>query len=402
MNSLILSIDGNIGSGKSTLYNKLQTYYKDRKDICFVPEPVEDWKDIVDDKGTPILTNLYQDTKKYAFRFQMMAYISRLNLLRKAIKQNYKIIITERCVQTDRHVFAKMLYDDGNIEHDEYQIYNKWFYEFLDEINIAGIIYVKANPEICDQRVKIRAREGETIPLEYLQKCHQYHENWLCNEKKKLVIDANIDITNNIDAEKAWIQAIDKWIQEDILNEKGTWECSPYCPNGPIWVPEGYILDGLNLVKIDNDKNTKYILRFDGACRGNPSDQLGLGCILYENGTKIDERSQKINVKSGTNNQAEYLAMLSGLKMCLNNNIKNVLVQGDSELIIKQINGVYKVNNEKLLTYYNIAISLKLQFENITFQHIKREQNKEADLLANKALDDKDTQEWVWPDGCIS
>ena len=220
MNSLILSIDGNIGSGKSTLYNKLQTYYKDRKDICFVPEPVDDWKDIVDNKGTPILTNLYQDTKKYAFRFQMMAYISRLNLLRKAIKQNYKIIITERCVQTDRHVFAKMLYDDGNIEHDEYQIYNKWFYEFLDEINIAGIIYVKANPEICDQRVKIRAREGETIPLEYLQKCHKYHEEWLCHEKKKMVIDANVDINNNIDAERSWIQARFSWLTWEIVMMK--------------------------------------------------------------------------------------------------------------------------------------------------------------------------------------
>jgi ribonuclease HI len=137
-------------------------------------------------------------------------------------------------------------------------------------------------------------------------------------------------------------------------------------------VYDGYVLDGLNLVKIDKDKNTKYILRFDGACRGNPSDELGLGSILYENGTKLDERSQKINVKSGTNNQAEYLALLSGLKMCLNNDIKNVLVQGDSELIIKQINEIYKVNNEKLLTYYNIAISLKLQFENISFEHIKR------------------------------
>ena len=81
--------------------------------------------------------------------------------------------------------------------------------------------------------------------------------------------------------------------------------------------------------------------------------------------------------------------------MCLNNDIKNVLVQGDSELIIKQINGIYKVNNEKLLTYYNIAISLKLQFENITFEHIKRELNKEADKLANKALDGKDVEEWV-------
>uniref|UniRef100_A0A6C0CIS7 RNase H type-1 domain-containing protein n=1 Tax=viral metagenome TaxID=1070528 RepID=A0A6C0CIS7_9ZZZZ len=354
MNSLILSIDGNIGSGKSTLYNKLKLHYKDRNDICFVPEPVEDWHDIIDDKGTPILTNLYQNTKKYAFRFQMMAYISRLNLLRKAIQKKYKIIITERCVQTDKNVFAKMLYDDGNIEHDEYQIYNKWFYEFLDEINIAGIIYVKADPEVCDKRVKIRAREGETIPLEYLQKCHKYHEDWLCNEKKRMVIDANIDITNNIDAERAWLSTIDKWIHEDIISQA---------------------------------KPSKYLLQFDGACRGNPSNKLGLGCILYENGKILDERSQQIQVISGTNNQAEYLSLLSGLKMCINNNIKNVLVQGDSELIINQINGIYNVNNKQLSTYYNIVIKQIAEFDKITFQHIKRDKNKAADKLANEALD---------------
>jgi len=355
MNSLILSIDGNIGSGKSTLYNKLQTYYKDRKEICFVPEPVDDWKYIVDDKGTPILTNLYQDTKKYAFRFQMMAYISRLNLLRKAIKQKYKIIITERCVQTDRHVFAKMLYDDGNIEHDEYQIYNKWFYEFLDEINIAGIIYVKANPEICDQRVKIRAREGETIPLEYLQKCHKYHENWLCNEKKKMVIDANIDITNNIDAEKAWIQAIDKWIQEDILNEKG---------------------------------NSSYLLQFDGACRGNPSKYMGLGSILYKDGKKKETRKEKVQSNPrGTNNQAEYLSLIMGLDIAIENGIEELLVQGDSELIINQINGLYKVKDPQLKGLYDIIKEKLGSFKKITFQHIKREFNKEADKLANEALD---------------
>jgi len=388
MNSLIISIDGNIGSGKSTLYNKLQTHYKDNKDICFVPEPVDDWRDIVDKNGTPILTNLYQDTKKFAFRFQMMAYISRLNLLRKAIKQNYKIIITERCVQTDRNVFAKMLYDDGNIEHDEYQIYNKWFYEFLDEINIAGIIYVKANPEICDQRVKIRAREGETIPLEYLQKCHKYHEEWLCNEKNKMVIDANVDITSNMDAEKAWIYTIEKWIQEDILKEKGTWESSPYCPNGPIWVPEGYYLDGLNLVKMN--EVDKYVLQFDGACRGNPSNNLGLGCVLYKNGKIIKTRSQNIGKENGTNNQAEYLSLLSGLKMCKNMNVKEVLVQGDSELVINQMNGIYNVNNNTLSIYHNIATSLALDFENIKFEHIKRNLNKVADKLANDGLNNKE------------
>jgi len=129
---IILSIDGNIGSGKSTLYKDLQAYYSNNADICFVPEPVDDWTHIVDANNTPILTNLYKDTKKYAFRFQMMAYISRLHLLRQKVKENkYKIIISERSVQTDRNVFAKMLYDDGLIEHDEYQIYNKWFDEFF-------------------------------------------------------------------------------------------------------------------------------------------------------------------------------------------------------------------------------------------------------------------------------
>ena len=121
---IILSIDGNIGSGKSTLYTDLKDYYSSNTDIGFCPEPVDNWGSIVDKEGVPILTNLYKDTKKYAFRFQMMAYISRLHLLKSIIKDNkYKVIICERSVQTDRNVFAKMLYDDDMIEHDEYQIY---------------------------------------------------------------------------------------------------------------------------------------------------------------------------------------------------------------------------------------------------------------------------------------
>ena len=112
---LILSIDGNIGSGKSTLYADLQVYYANNPDICFVPEPVDEWSKIVDHQGTPILTNLYKDTSKYAFRFQMMAYISRLVILKQALTKGYDIIISERSLNTDRNIFAKMLYDDGKI-----------------------------------------------------------------------------------------------------------------------------------------------------------------------------------------------------------------------------------------------------------------------------------------------
>jgi len=223
MNSpLILSIDGNIGSGKSTLYADLQRYYANSTDICFVPEPVDEWKSIIDHEGTPILTNLYKDTSKYAFRFQMMAYISRIHLLRQKIKENkYKIIISERCVQTDKNVFAQMLFDDGMIDHDEFQIYLNWFDEFLDEIVLGGIIYVRAEPVVCDGRVKIRSREGETIPIEYLTKCHNYHEEWLNNiTTSKLVINADVDtlIPENKHIRQEWMTQINNWIQNRFTN----------------------------------------------------------------------------------------------------------------------------------------------------------------------------------------
>lgn len=197
---VIVSIDGNIGSGKSTKVFHLKNYFTQQqnntsKRIYFLQEPVDDWHSIVDKDGTPILTNFYKDTKKFAFRFQMMAYISRLTLLRKAVKSGqYDIIISERCVATDRNVFAKMLYDAGDIEEDEYNIYNKWYHEFLDDVPITGLIYIKASPEICMERIKKRAREGENIPYDYIASCNQYHDNWIENETcKKLIIDGNQD-----------------------------------------------------------------------------------------------------------------------------------------------------------------------------------------------------------------
>jgi len=222
-NPVIISIDGNIGSGKSTLYADLQDYYKNDNTICFVPEPVDEWHSIIDAAGTPILTNLYKDTKRFAFRFQMMAYISRLSLIRQKVLENkYKIIISERSVQTDKNVFAQMLFDDGNIEHDEFQIYSQWFEHFLEDVKLTGIVYVYAEPEVCDKRVHIRGREGETIPLEYLQKCHEYHEKWLhevSNDKIQLLtIQANVDtsVEENKQFRNKWCQDIHHWLLDII------------------------------------------------------------------------------------------------------------------------------------------------------------------------------------------
>ena len=167
----VFSIEGNIGSGKSTLIEQL----KKIEGVYFLPEPVDTWNTITDLSGVTILEKYYQDQEKYAFPFQMMAYITRLSLIRAAPDG---IIFTERCVFTDREIFAKMLYDSGKIDHVSYLIYNKWFYEF-NENALSGIIYIQTSPETCFNRILSRNRKGETIPLSYLQNCHKYHEEWI-------------------------------------------------------------------------------------------------------------------------------------------------------------------------------------------------------------------------------
>ena len=232
--TLLLSIEGNIGSGKSTLVAKLREKYGNNKEICFLDEPVSEWETIKDNEDKSMLEKYYGNQSKYAFAFQMMAYISRLTPLRKALKQNYKIIITERSIYTDKMVFAKMLYDEKKMEDVEYQIYNKWFHEFIEDIPTPHIVYVKTNPIIAKERVDKRARTGETIPLEYLKSCHDYHENWLvtnvhknmflwcCNEeevnqellnKHLLLLDGNIDIYVNTEQPTLWVEYIDDFIK---------------------------------------------------------------------------------------------------------------------------------------------------------------------------------------------
>ena len=192
---IIVSFDGNIGSGKSTTCYEYEQYLKRHTDddggifpgvtcleeeVCFLDEPVALWNQVCDKDGVNILTNLYKDIRANAFKFQMMAYISRLALLRKAVKNpKIKVIITERSVETDRNVFAKMLYDTGDISHDEFQIYTLWFDEFLTDVPLSGIIYINASPDVCLARIEKRARAGEMIHSDYIQRCHEYHEDWI-------------------------------------------------------------------------------------------------------------------------------------------------------------------------------------------------------------------------------
>ena len=174
---------------------------------------------IKDEEGIDILSNFYKNQNKYAFSFQIMAFISRLAILKQAIKNHPEsIIITERSIYSDRFIFAKMLYDNKHICKIDYQIYNKWFDDFIEDIPISNIIYLQCSPKISQQRVLKRARKGETITLSYLTKCHEYHEEWLDTSKASsssapAIIKINCNIENTPENIILWQKQVEQFIE---------------------------------------------------------------------------------------------------------------------------------------------------------------------------------------------
>ena len=216
----IITIEGNIGSGKSTLLEFLRNeLIVDNQKVIFMKEPVDEWEYIKDSNGNTMLQKFYENQEKYSFPFQMMAYISRLKLLKETVeKYPNAVIISERSLYTDKYVFAKMLYETNKIEDVSYQIYCKWFDTFVKDYPIAGIIYVKTDPEICHDRIAKRSRVGESnIPLDYLVSCDTYHDDMLDIEKQlvsknQLVLNGNVDIFYSKDTLNNWIKSIKEFI----------------------------------------------------------------------------------------------------------------------------------------------------------------------------------------------
>ena len=214
---ILVSFDGNIGSGKSTMMKKAHEFYRNRENVIFAEEPIGKWNQIKDKNGTEMLKLFYQDQEKHAFKFQIMAFVSRLAGLREFVKTNPGkniVIITERSLYTDKEIFAKMLYDQGKMSDVEHQIYLTLFDEFASEFEVNKVVYIKTDPVKCHERIHLRAREGEElIPLAYLEECHKYHEEFLDLErglfKDQMVLDGNNDIYLNPEVADEWMRQID-------------------------------------------------------------------------------------------------------------------------------------------------------------------------------------------------
>lgn len=129
------------------------------------------------------------------------------------------------------------------------------------------------------------------------------------------------------------------------------------------------------------------IIYTDGGSRGNPGE-AGIGIVIEDmEGNIIKELSQYIGIQ--TNNVAEYKALSRALEIALDMGIAKVKCRLDSELVTKQIKGEYKVKNERMIPMYNMVMPLVHKFDEFHIEHIRREYNKKADALANKAMDEK-------------
>lgn len=128
-----------------------------------------------------------------------------------------------------------------------------------------------------------------------------------------------------------------------------------------------------------------HTLRTDGGARGNPGPG-GAGFVL-EDASGAVVRSGGRYLGEVTNNVAEYRALIWGLRTALDEGVHRLRVCADSELVVRQVNRLYKVKNEGLKPLFAQASALLLRFEHVSVEHVRRAENEAADALANEAMD---------------
>ena len=177
----IFSIEGNIGSGKSTVIHHLQRLYGDQ--VILVEEPVKDWQNL---EGENLLDKKNKDLNRWGYSFEAYVLITKMNELTKVAFQDKKIILIERCMLTDK-VFFDLNVENGLSNPMEEAMF-KNLYEFLSKNvypKLSGIIYLDTPVDECIHRMILRGRKEEkSITKEYLQ---QLDDNF-----KKVIKDSGI------------------------------------------------------------------------------------------------------------------------------------------------------------------------------------------------------------------
>ncbi|XP_028451362.1 deoxycytidine kinase isoform X1 [Perca flavescens] len=247
-----ISIEGNIAAGKSTFVRLLEAASEDWE---VIPEPIGKWCNVQNDSGDiyqelsssqksggNLLQMLYDKPNRWSYTFQSYACLSRVRSQLQAPSLKLQqaenpVQFYERSVYSDRYVFvvllllcvcryvfASSLFESGSLTETEwsvYQDYHTWLLnQFEPDIALDAIIYLRAPPQRCMQRLMHRGREEEQgIPLEYLQQLHRKHEDWLSDRKLSLdfeylndlpvlILDVNDDFKNDRIKQEAIIDEV--------------------------------------------------------------------------------------------------------------------------------------------------------------------------------------------------
>jgi deoxyadenosine/deoxycytidine kinase len=201
---VLVSIEGNIGAGKTTLLNELRARHPE---WISIDEPVETWSSIQNEQGESILEIFYKDRRRWSYTFQNCALLTRFQNIERAVSMQQQlrrhqelqppphgtdrvIFLTERCLDTDYHVFTKMLLEEGSIDPLEISLYERLLNQLKKTATpLSAIVHVNTAPTLCATRIQSRGRHGEeAISMNYLDRLHHYQVNWInSTEIPKLV-----------------------------------------------------------------------------------------------------------------------------------------------------------------------------------------------------------------------
>jgi deoxyadenosine/deoxycytidine kinase len=183
---LILSLEGNIGAGKSTVGQRMKASGL----FDFLEEPISLWREGF---AANLLERMYAEMERWAFTFQIMAFVTRVKTWQEILSRTaHPRVVLERSVFTDRHVFAANLHRLGAISEVEWELYcGLW--DFLVSqycVQPDHIIYLRTPVEVCLERIRARGRKEESrITLDYLRQIEELHDRWLLGHPAALVLD---------------------------------------------------------------------------------------------------------------------------------------------------------------------------------------------------------------------
>ncbi|KAK4256249.1 hypothetical protein QN277_009137 [Acacia crassicarpa] len=176
-------VEGNISVGKTTFLQRIANETIELRDLVeVVPEPIKKWQDVGADHFN-ILDAFYAEPQRYAYTFQNYVFVTRMMQERESSGGIKPLRLMERSVFSDRMVFVRAVHEANWMNEMEISIYDSWFdpvVSCLPGLVPDGFIYLRASPDTCHKRMKLRRRTEEGgVTLDYLRDLHEKHESWL-------------------------------------------------------------------------------------------------------------------------------------------------------------------------------------------------------------------------------